>query len=78
MRHYLRAVLYALFVVLPGDCPLGGFKHFCHFPSTVLQKISNEQTIVISSDESEGSDELPNVKYPRYVLLSVLTLIISK
>ena len=64
-----------MFVVLLGGYPLGGFKHFCRFPSTVLQviKMSNEQTIVISSDESEGSDELPNVKYPRYVLPSVLT-----
>ena len=61
-------------------CPLGGFKHFCHFPSTVLQvlKMSNDHAIVILSDESEGSDELPNVKYPRYVLPSMLTLIISK
>ena len=63
----LSASWYALFVVLPGNCSLSGFKHFCRFPSTVLQvtKMSNEQTIVISSDENEGSDELPNVKYPK-------------
>ena len=40
--------------------------------------MSNDQAIVISSDESEGSDDLPNVKYPRYMLLNVLTLIILK
>ena len=58
-----------LFVLLLGNCPQCR-KDFCCFPaSNVLQDtIMSDQPIVISSDDSEGSDQLPNVKYPRYVL----------
>ena len=53
-------LFFVVVLALLGNCPLFGC---C---SDI--KMSIDHAIVISSDESEGNDELPNVKYPRYVL----------